>query len=97
MKLMSKKCHFDTLNFKNFPTVVGGGGGTPPPLPHTLPRSVASLPRFGPLLKNPGHATARLLTVNDDNSISWCLRTSSDSELQLIYPFKSWYLQGFDE
>ena len=35
---MCKKCHFDTRNFKNISS-------------HTLPRSVASLPRFGPRWK----------------------------------------------
>ena len=38
--------------FKNLPTV---GGGNPPPTPS--PRLVASLPRFGPLLTNPGCTT----------------------------------------
>ena len=43
---MCKNFLFDTQIFKNIPIV---GGGTPPPTP--FPRSVASLPRFGPLLK----------------------------------------------
>ena len=40
---------------KNLPTV--GGGNPPPPPPTPSPRLVASLPRFGPLLTNPGCTT----------------------------------------
>ena len=40
---------------KNIPTV--GGGNPPPPPPTPSPRLVASLPRFGPLLTNPGCTT----------------------------------------